>query len=98
MPLEMVYAIINGMTVTIDKAGRIIVPKDLRLRLGLRANTELEIVDHPGGLLLRLLESRPSLVKMNGLLVHQGRLEDGADLDRIVDSVREERIQDIIRN
>ena len=94
----MVYAIINGMTVTIDKAGRIIVPKDLRLRLGLRANTELEIVDHPGGLLLRLLESRPSLVKMNGLLVHQGRLEDGADLDRIVDSVREERIQDIIRN
>jgi AbrB family looped-hinge helix DNA binding protein len=94
----MVYAIINGMTVTIDKAGRIIVPKDLRLRLGLRANTELEIVDHPGGLLLRLLESRPSLVKMNGLLVHQGRLEDGDDLDRIVDSVREERIQDIIRN
>jgi len=98
VPLEMVYAIINGMTVTIDKAGRIIVPKDLRLRLGLRANTELEIVDHPGGLLLRLLESRPSLVKMNGLLVHQGRLEDGDDLDRIVDSVREERIQDIIRN
>jgi AbrB family looped-hinge helix DNA binding protein len=94
----MVYAIIYGMTVTIDKVGRIIVPKELRLRLGLRANTQLEIVEHPGGLLLRPLESRPSLVKMNGLLVHQGRLEDGADLERVVESVREERIQDIVRD
>ncbi len=85
------------MTVTIDKAGRIIVPKEFRQRLGLRANTELEIVDHPNGLLLRIPESRPSLVKIKGLLVHQGRLEEGADLDRVLESVREERIQDIIR-
>ncbi|HVM93289.1 MAG TPA: AbrB/MazE/SpoVT family DNA-binding domain-containing protein [Terriglobales bacterium] len=85
------------MTITIDKAGRIIVPKEFRRRLGLRPNTELEIVDHPDGLLLRVPESRPSLVKVNGLLVHQGRLEDGADLDRLLDSVREERIQEIIR-
>jgi AbrB family looped-hinge helix DNA binding protein len=94
----MAYAIINGMTVTIDKAGRIIVPKEFRQRLGLRPNTELEIVDHPNGILLRPLESRPSLVKMNGLLVHQGRLEDGADLDRVLEAVREERIQEIIRD
>jgi hypothetical protein len=35
---------------------------------------------------------------MNGLLVHEGRLEDEAGLDRVVESVREERIQDIIRD
>lgn len=93
----MVYAIINGMTVTIDKAGRIIVPKEFRQRLGLLPNTELEIVDHPEGLLLRIPESQPSLVKINGLLVHQGRLEEGADLDRVLESVREERIQNVIR-
>ena len=98
LPQKMVYAILNGMTVTIDKAGRIIVPKEFRQRLGLRPNTELEIVDHPGGLLLRPVGSRPSLVKMNGLLVHQGRLEDGADLSRVLESIREERIQDIIRD
>jgi AbrB family looped-hinge helix DNA binding protein len=93
----MAYAIINGMTVTIDKAGRIIVPKEFRQRLGLRPNTELEIVDHPNGLLLRIVESQPSLVKVNGLLVHQGRLEEGADLNSILESVREERIQQSIQ-
>ena len=85
------------MKVTIDKAGRIIVPKEFRQRLGLRANTALEIIDSPDGLLLRIPESRPSLVRINGLLVHQGTLEEGADLDRVLEAVREERIQDMIR-
>ncbi len=87
----------HGMTVTIDKAGRIVVPKELRQRLGLTPNTELEIVDHPNGILLRPLESRPSLVKVNGMLVHQGQLEEGADLDRLLETVREERIRQILR-
>jgi len=86
-----------AMTVTIDKAGRIVVPKEIRLRLGLRPNTELEIVDHPNGLLLRVLDAQPSLIKINGLLVHQGRPEEGADLDRVLESVREERLQDTLR-
>jgi len=85
------------MNVTMDKAGRIVVPKELRQRLGLRANTELEIVDQPDGFLLRVPESRPSLIKINGLLVHHGRVEDGASLDRVLESVREERLQKIIR-
>jgi AbrB family looped-hinge helix DNA binding protein len=90
--------IINGMTITIDKVGRIVVPKELRQRFGLRPNTELEIVDHPNGILLRPLESKPSLVNINGLLVHQGRLEEGADLDRLLESVREERTRDLLRS
>jgi len=93
----MVFAMIDGMTVTIDKAGRIVVPKELRQRLGLHANTELEIVDHPDGFLLRVMDAQPSLVKVNGLLVHVGRAEEGADLDRVMESVREERVQDTIR-
>jgi AbrB family looped-hinge helix DNA binding protein len=86
------------MTVTIDKAGRIVVPKELRQRLGLRANTELEILDHPEGLLLRVPETQPSLVKINGLLVHHGRAEASADFDRAINTVREERIQSMIRS
>ncbi|MGB9489774.1 MAG: AbrB/MazE/SpoVT family DNA-binding domain-containing protein [Terriglobales bacterium] len=85
------------MVVTIDKAGRIVVPKEFRQRLGLRPNTELELVDHPAGLLLRVVESGPSLIRVNGLLVHHGRAEEGADLDGVLESVREERIQQIMR-
>lgn len=33
LPFYMVYAILNGMNITIDKAGRIVVPKEFRQRL-----------------------------------------------------------------
>jgi AbrB family looped-hinge helix DNA binding protein len=94
----MVYAIVNGMTITIDKAGRIVVPKELRQRLGLRPNVELEIMDHPDGLLLRVPAQRPSLANINGLLVHQGRAEEGAEWDLTLESVREERLRDLLRD
>lgn len=38
------------MRTTIDKAGRIVVPKKLRDRLGLVAGTEIEIDEYGGGL------------------------------------------------
>jgi len=34
----------NGMKGAIDKAGRVVIPSDIRLRAGLRPGTELEIV------------------------------------------------------
>lgn len=33
----------NGMRTTIDRAGRVVIPKDLRLRLGLSGGDEVEI-------------------------------------------------------
>ena len=89
----MVYTILNNMTVTIDKAGRIVVPKDLRQRLALRPNTELEIVEQPNGVLLRIPEQAPSLGMVHGLLVHRGRAENGANWDLKLQNLREERLQ-----
>ena len=55
----------NGIKLTIDKSGRIVVPKPLRERLGLKPGTELEVLDQPGGVLLRTVEERPALVKID---------------------------------
>ena len=93
----MVYGIINGMEVRIDKAGRIVVPKPLRERLGFRPDTELEAVERPEGVLLKRVEQRPSMVKADGLWVHQGSAEPGANWDRILDGVREERIESALK-
>jgi AbrB family looped-hinge helix DNA binding protein len=40
------------MNVTIDKAGRIAIPKELRDRMGLRAGDELEIEELNGKIVL----------------------------------------------
>jgi len=89
----MVYDILNGMIVTIDKAGRIVVPKQLRERLSLRPNSELEMVEQSNGVLLRVPEQKPSLGHAHGLLVHQGRAETSANWDLTLEHVREERLQ-----
>lgn len=93
----MAYGIINGMELRIDKAGRIVVPKPLRLRLGFKPDTELEAIEQPGGVLIRRLEQRPSMVMADGLWVHQGAAEPGANWDRVLEDVREERIDSILK-
>jgi AbrB family looped-hinge helix DNA binding protein len=87
----MVYGIIYGMKLKIDKAGRIVVPKPLRDRFGFRPDTELEAVDQPDGMFIKRVEQRPSMVKLDGLWVHQGSPEPGANWERVVEEVREER-------
>lgn len=69
------------MTVTIDKFGRVLIPKPLRDRLGLAPGTalDLKVRDTDDGILT--LELRPDcenagLVREGALLVHHGRFTD----------------------
>jgi len=93
----MAYGIFYGMTLKIDRSGRIVVPKPLRERLGLRPDTELEALEQPGGVLLRPLNQRPSMVKIDGLWVHQGAPLPGAIWEGTVEEMRESRIQSVLR-
>ncbi|MGH9437353.1 MAG: AbrB/MazE/SpoVT family DNA-binding domain-containing protein [Terriglobia bacterium] len=85
------------MTVKIDKSGRIVVPKPLRQRLGLKPEMELEIVEQLGGVLLRPVEQQPSMVQVDGLWVHQGTAGHEVNLERVLEAVREERIQSVLK-
>lgn len=71
--------------------GRIVVPKPLRDRLGLVSGSEMEIVEFSDGFSLRVLSRGPSMVKLDGLWVHQGTAEAGANWDRALEGSREER-------
>lgn len=83
---------VHGIKLKIDKSGRIVVPKPLRERLGLKPGTELKVQDQKGGLLcLRTVEERPALVKVDGLWVHRGVAQPGAQWDRIIQEVRDQQ-------
>jgi AbrB family looped-hinge helix DNA binding protein len=88
---------IIATNLTIDKSGRIVVLKPVRDRFGLTPNTELQIVEQADGLLLKRVEERPSMIKIDGLWVHQGVAEPGTNWDRVVDDAREERIDSILK-
>ncbi|OZC01268.1 AbrB/MazE/SpoVT family DNA-binding domain-containing protein [Rubricoccus marinus] len=83
------------MTVTIDKFGRVLIPKPLRDRLGLSAGAEISLDVHTGGdgapsLELRAVPDAPPLVRKNGRLVYTGAIDPhGQD---IVAFIREQRL------
>ena len=79
------------MTLKIDKAGRVILPKPMRDRLGLHAGSDLEIQETPDGVVLRPADRRPSMVKKGSFWVHTGELPPGYDILKAIDDDREER-------
>lgn len=82
------YSHHDAVITTIDRDGRLVVPKPLRDRFNLVAGTELEIEATAEGLTLRKVGGTPSLVRKEGLLVHHG--DPQATLD-IVEFIRAER-------
>src|SRR5690242_12683588 len=72
MRFTMAFGNMNGLKLLIDRAGRLVVLKRLRDRLGLRPGIEIDIVETSNGLLLRPVRCRPSLMEQEGILVHVG--------------------------
>jgi AbrB family looped-hinge helix DNA binding protein len=81
------------MTLKMDKAGRVILPKPVRDRFGLHAGSDLEIRETPEGIVLRPAEQRPSLVKKGGFWVYTGEIPAGYDILKAIDEDREERMR-----
>jgi AbrB family looped-hinge helix DNA binding protein len=76
------------MRTTVDRFGRVVVPKAMRERLGLRAGAALEIEEAEGHISLRPVEDTPLIVKQ-GILVFAGAAL--GDLEAAVAADREER-------
>lgn len=63
--------ILNAMETTIDAAGRLVVPKELRDRLGMTAGSRVEIREDGSGLRLDLVAS-DLVVDVDGYLLIDG--------------------------
>ena len=82
-----------GMIITIDRAGRVVVPKALRERFNLTAGTELEIKAVGDGLKLQRIGSETSLRRKHGILVHHGSARAALDVGEFIRGEREARIR-----
>jgi AbrB family looped-hinge helix DNA binding protein len=79
------------MRTTVDRFGRIVLPKKVRDSLGLTPGTPLEVEELPGVIQLRPIEGQPVLVKRSGVLVYAGTAT--GDVSGAVDAHRASRIR-----
>jgi AbrB family looped-hinge helix DNA binding protein len=84
------------MKTTIDKGGRVVVPKKFRERFHLMPGTEVEITADADGIRLRPRDSGPSLIQEQGFLVHHGPEVSEIDLVAFINGEREHRSHDIV--
>ena len=92
----MAFGILNGMrtSIAIDRAGRIVLPHQVRRHFRLEAGDELELEVVPDGIFLRSRSAPAGLVEENGLLVHEG--EATGELADAVEVARAVRDSDVL--
>jgi AbrB family looped-hinge helix DNA binding protein len=64
------------MVTTIDKFGRIIIPKKFRERIGISSETTLNISEDGKKIIIEPVEDNNPVVEEDGILVFTGKLED----------------------
>ena len=80
---------------TVDRFGRVLIPKALREFVGLRGGTEVEIVPDEQGVRLMPREQGVLLKKVGGVLVASG--EASGDLAAAVHLERRKRVRKLTR-
>ena len=85
------------LTLVVDKAGRVVLPKRLRERMHLKAGDTLELTDDLAGdsLTLRPVRPQASLRKEMGVWVYQGEMPADLDIEEFMEHEREKRLRDL---
>lgn len=83
------------LKIPMDKAGRVVIPQEIRKHLGIQGGAEFKVTETPTAILLEPIEEEPRLVMKNGLLVVAGGeiLEHDGDL---IARTREERMRKLV--
>ncbi len=82
------------METTLDRFGRVLLPKRVRRRLGLEPGDVLEIVEDQGSVRLQPVTEEAALVWKGNVLVHQG--VPTGDLTDSVQRDREKRMRHVL--
>jgi len=79
------------ITIPIDRAGRLVLPKSIRDRLGIQAGSEFEVLEEEDKIILKPVEREPKLVSKDGVLVFVPEADFSNEGEDVVKKVREER-------
>ncbi len=78
------------MVSSLDKFGRIIIPKKVRKQLGITPETSLTIEEDGGRIIIELIQEEGSVVKKDEVLVFVGKPE--GEVDQLLTDDRTQRM------
>lgn len=81
--------------ISIDKAGRVLLPKSLREKMRVEAGDDLLVEAEGDRITLRPVRQEALLKKEYGIWVYQGEPSD-ASIPDLIDAEREKRIRELI--
>lgn len=80
------------MKLTIDKAGRVVLPKPVRDKMRLTAGDELQLQSEGEQIVLRPVRPKATLKKEQGIWVYQGESTD-ASIPELIEAERDKRLR-----
>jgi AbrB family looped-hinge helix DNA binding protein len=83
-------------TATLDKAGRLVLPKAVREALRLGPGDKLEVTTEEDRLVLAPVRLRPGLQKESGIWVFRSGVPAATPLPELIDTRREERSRTLL--
>lgn len=92
---QSILSIIGGafMNTSIDKFGRVLIPKALRDQLGLEPDATLEIEQQGSALILKVRVDSPRFKREGGVLVLVGKRT--GNIENVLHEIREERLNNL---
>lgn len=78
------------MKTTLDRFGRLVIPKEIRDKLGLKPGTEVEIGEQANEVVLKPVDQETPLKREAGILVYTGT--PTGDLREAIRAHREDRL------
>ena len=85
------------MEATIDKFGRIVIPKELRDLFGLKPGSTLKVDSSTEEITLKPVSEEPPLARKKGVLVITAEINESRDIVTLIEDGRNERIEQIMR-
>ncbi len=84
------------MVTTLDKFGRVIIPKRFRERLGINVKTNLNISEDGKRIVIELVKEKAPIINRDGILVFTGKLDDRKG--ELIKSDRNRRMKKLLTN
>ncbi len=82
------------MIATLDKFGRIIIPKKVREQLGITFETSLNIEEDGKRIIIEPIQAEEALVERDGILIFTGKLQ--GEIDQFLVDDRKQRINNLL--